>query len=105
MGTAIGRPRAPRRRILANQLDFAPAAPLFGISKSAADRIIDHIGPLLALKRRQRFSASNVLIVDGTLVPTCDHGRGSRALTDLQFLKSVAEGSVRGILPGVRQPP
>lgn len=103
MGTAIGRPRAPRRRILANQLDFAPAAPLFGISKSAADRIIDHIGPLLALKQRQRFSASNVL--DGTLVPTCDHGRGSRALTGLQFLKSVAEGSVRGISPGVRQPP
>jgi hypothetical protein len=26
-------------------------APLFGISKSAADRIIDHIGPLLALRQ------------------------------------------------------
>lgn len=48
-------------------------APLFGVSKSAADRIIDHIGPLLALKPRQRFRKDTVLIVDGTLVPTRDH--------------------------------
>lgn len=48
-------------------------APLFGVSKSAADRIIDHTGPLLALKQRQRFRKGTVLIVDGTLVPTRDH--------------------------------
>jgi hypothetical protein len=29
---------------------------LFGISKSAADLIIDHIGPLLALPPRRRFA-------------------------------------------------
>ncbi len=45
-------------------------APLFGISKSAADRIIDHLGPLLALRQRSRFRRDTVLIVDGTLVPT-----------------------------------
>ena len=48
-------------------------APLFGVSKSAADRIIDHLGPMLALQPRKRFARNTVLIVDGTLVPTRDH--------------------------------
>jgi hypothetical protein len=48
-------------------------APLFGVSKSAADRIIDHLGPMLALRPRKRFAKDTVLIVDGTLVPTRDH--------------------------------
>jgi hypothetical protein len=48
-------------------------APLFGVSKSAADRIIDHLGPMLALQPRKRFAKGTVLIVDGTLVPTRDH--------------------------------
>ncbi|GGT20220.1 hypothetical protein GCM10010207_19340 [Streptomyces atratus] len=48
-------------------------APLFGISKSAADRIVDHLGPLLALQPGKRFRRGTVLIVDGTLVPTRDH--------------------------------
>jgi hypothetical protein len=47
-------------------------APLFGISKSAADRIIDDVGPKLALRPRKRFAPNTVLIVDGTLVPTRD---------------------------------
>ncbi len=47
--------------------------PLFGISKSAADRVIDRLGPLLALQPRRRFRKDTVLIVDGTLVPTRDH--------------------------------
>jgi hypothetical protein len=46
---------------------------LFGVSKSAADRIIIHLGPLLALPPRNRFRKDAVLIVDGTLVPTRDH--------------------------------
>lgn len=54
-------------------LTMRQLAPLFGVSKSAADRIIDHIGPLLALKPRRRFRKDTVLIVDGTLVPTRDH--------------------------------
>ncbi|EST32358.1 hypothetical protein M877_04610 [Streptomyces niveus NCIMB 11891] len=48
-------------------------APLFGISKSAADRIIDQLGPLIAFQPRLRFAKDTVLIVDGTLVPTRDH--------------------------------
>ncbi len=48
-------------------------APLFGVSKSAADRIINHLGPSLALQPRRRFRKDTVLIVDGTLVPTRDH--------------------------------
>ncbi|WP_079080718.1 transposase [Streptomyces ardesiacus] len=54
-------------------LTMRQLALLFGTSKSAADRIIDHIGPLLALSPRRRFARGTVLIVDGTLVPTRDH--------------------------------
>lgn len=53
-------------------LTLRQLAPLFGISKSAADRVVDHLGPLLALQPRKRFSTDTVLIVDGTLVPTRD---------------------------------
>lgn len=54
-------------------LTMRQIAPLFGVSKSAEDRIIDHLGPLLALQPRKRFRKDAVLIVDGTLVPTRDH--------------------------------
>ncbi len=54
-------------------LTMRQLAPLFGVSKSAANRIIDHLGPLLALQSRMRFAKDAVLIVDGTLVPTRDH--------------------------------
>ncbi|MFE0134650.1 transposase [Streptomyces sp. NPDC059037] len=54
-------------------LTMRQLAPLFGVSKSAADRIIDHLAPKLALQPRQRFRKDTVLIVDGTLVPTRDH--------------------------------
>lgn len=37
-------------------LTLRQLAPLFGISKSAADRIIGQIGPPLALKPRRRFA-------------------------------------------------
>lgn len=54
-------------------LTLRQLAPLFGVSKSAAYRIIDHLGPTLALQQRKRFRKDTVLIVDGTLVPTRDH--------------------------------
>lgn len=54
-------------------LTLRQLAPLFGVSKSAADRIINHLGPRLAIQPRQRFAKDTVLIVDGTLVPTRDH--------------------------------
>ncbi|WP_427925341.1 hypothetical protein [Streptomyces sp. cg40] len=47
--------------------------PPFGISKSEADRVMDHIAPLLASAPvRRRHPADTVLAVDGTLVPTRD---------------------------------
>ncbi|MGC4984697.1 transposase [Streptomyces sp. DT193] len=54
-------------------LTLRQLGPLFGISKSAADRIINRLAPLLALRPRRRFRKDTVLIVDGTLVPTRDH--------------------------------
>ncbi|WP_251096653.1 transposase [Streptomyces sp. Caat 7-52] len=54
-------------------LTLRQLAPLFGVSKSAADRVINHLGPRLALHPRQRFQKDAVLIVDGTLVPTREH--------------------------------
>ncbi|GAA2694529.1 IS5/IS1182 family transposase [Streptomyces lunalinharesii] len=54
-------------------LTLRQLAPLFGISKSAANRIINQLGPILALQPRKRFCKDAVLIVDGTLVPTRDH--------------------------------
>ncbi|MEV8563404.1 transposase [Streptomyces sp. NPDC051917] len=54
-------------------LTLRQLAPLFGILKSAADRIISRMAPLLALRQRRRFRKDTVLIVDGTLVPTRDH--------------------------------
>ncbi len=54
-------------------LTLRQLAPLFGVSKSAAERVIDNLGPVLALQQRKRFRKDAVLIVDGTLVPTRDH--------------------------------
>lgn len=54
-------------------LTMRQLAPLFDVSKSAADRVIDQLGPHLALQPRRRFRKDAVLIVDGTLVPTGDH--------------------------------
>ncbi|MFD4114203.1 transposase [Streptomyces niveus] len=54
-------------------LTMRQLAPLFGVSKSATDRIIDHLGPMLALRPRKWFAKDTVLIVDGTLVPIRDH--------------------------------
>ncbi len=42
---------------------------MFGVSKSAADRILDHLAPLLAISPARRPRKDTVYIVDGTLVP------------------------------------
>jgi len=61
---AVGGPGAAGGRVLAHQPHPA--------SKSAADRIVAHLGPALALQPRRRFRKEAVLIADGTLVPTRD---------------------------------
>ncbi|CCK24998.1 Putative transposase for insertion sequence element IS112 [Streptomyces davaonensis JCM 4913] len=60
-------------------LTMRQLAPLFGVSKSAVDRIIDHLGPMLALQPCKRFAKDTVLIVDGTLIPTRDHSVAERS--------------------------
>ncbi|OLZ73652.1 IS5 family transposase [Streptomyces sp. IMTB 2501] len=60
-------------------LTLRQLAPLFGVSKSAADRIIDDLGPSLAFRQRKRFRKDTVLIADGTLVPTRDHTIAERS--------------------------
>ncbi|WP_432574035.1 transposase [Kineococcus sp. SYSU DK005] len=53
-------------------LTLRQIAPLFGVSKSAADRMIHDLAPRLALAPRRKCGSDSVLIVDGTLVPTRD---------------------------------
>jgi hypothetical protein len=53
--------------------------PLFGISHSAVHRVIDTLGPLLALAPVQRRPIDQVTIVDGTLIPTRDHTLAARS--------------------------
>ncbi|MCP9986947.1 transposase [Streptomyces sudanensis] len=54
-------------------LTMRQLAPLFGISPAAVGRIIDRHGPLLALApARRKPGRREVVIVDGTLVPTRD---------------------------------
>jgi len=54
-------------------LTFRQIALLFGISKSAANRVVEHVAPLMVLPPvTEPHSPDTVLIVDGTLVPTHD---------------------------------
>jgi hypothetical protein len=50
-------------------LTLRQLAPLFGVSKSSADRITDHTGPQLAFNQRQRFRRDTALIVDAPSSP------------------------------------
>jgi len=54
-------------------LTMRQIGPLFGVSHAAAHRVIDKIGPLLALAPVRKRRVDSVAIVDGTLVPTRDH--------------------------------
>ncbi|GAA3598235.1 hypothetical protein GCM10022295_93110 [Streptomyces osmaniensis] len=47
-------------------LTLRQVAPLFGVSKSAADRILDHLAPLLAIAATRRPRQDTVYIVAGT---------------------------------------
>jgi len=54
-------------------LTMRQLALLFGISKSAADRIIDQIGPLLALKPRQRFASDTAAAIAAAACSACSN--------------------------------
>jgi hypothetical protein len=54
-------------------LTMRQIGPLFGVSHPAAHRVIDTLGPLLALAPVRRRRVDQIAIVDGTLIPTRDH--------------------------------
>jgi hypothetical protein len=60
-------------------LTMRQIGPLFGVSHSAAHRVIDSLGPLLALAPVRRRRIDQVAIVDGTLIPTRDHTVAARS--------------------------
>jgi hypothetical protein len=60
-------------------LTMRQIGPLFGVSHSAAHRVIDTLGPLLALAPVRRRRVDQVTIVDGTLIPTRDHRLAARS--------------------------
>lgn len=84
-------------------LTLRQLAPLFGVSKSAADRIIDHLGLSLALRPRRRFRKDTVLIVDGTLVPTRDHTLAEQP-KNYRYSMRVGEDSAASRDPGEAPP-
>jgi hypothetical protein len=73
-------------------LTLRQVAPLFGISKSAACRVVDHLAPLLVVAPvSTSHGPGTVLIVDGTLVPTHDRSvaassKNYRYSTNLQVV-------------------
>lgn len=79
-------------------LTLRQLVPLFGLSKSMADRIIDRLGPLLALQPRKRFAKDAVLIAYGTLVPTRDHAVAAQSKTSHVAGRSsrCSDGKVQG---------
>src|SRR3954468_11181078 len=60
-------------------LTMRQLGPLFGISHSAVHRVLDTLGPLLALAPVRRRPGEQVAIVDGTLIPTRDHRLAARS--------------------------
>ncbi|WP_083753277.1 transposase family protein [Actinosynnema sp. ALI-1.44] len=87
---ADGRPGRPWRLTLPDRvllvatywrtnLTMRQIGPLFGVSHSAAHRVVDSLGPLLALAPVRRRRVDQVAIVDGTLVPTRDHRIAERS--------------------------
>ncbi|MFF0123370.1 transposase family protein [Micromonospora arida] len=60
-------------------LTMRQIGPLFGVSHSAAHRVIDTLGPLLALAPVRKRPVEQIAIVDGTLVPTRDHRLAARS--------------------------
>lgn len=85
MEPAAGGPCAAGNRVLAHQLDAAPTRPALRCLQIAADRIINHLGPLLALRPRRRFRNNTVLIVVGTLVPTRDRTVAERGSKNYRY--------------------
>ena len=84
VGRRWGLPLADRVLLLAlyyrTNLTLRQVAPLFGVSKSAAGRVVEHLARYLVLAAVEgRHPSDTVLIVDGTLAPTHDRGVSARS--------------------------
>lgn len=79
MKSAAGRPGSVIAAYWRTNLTLHQLASLLEVSKSAADRIIDHLGFPPALQQRERFHKENVLIVEDTVVPTRDHSTAEQS--------------------------
>src|SRR3954466_2754434 len=71
-------------------LTMRQLGPLFAVSHSAVHRVLDTLGPLLALAPVRRRTREQVAIVAGTLVPTREHrpaakSKNYRCSTNLQI--------------------
>lgn len=81
--SSVSLPLADRVLLVAcyyrTNLTMRQLAPLFGVTHSAVGRIVDRLGPFLALQpgRKKRGGEQEVFIVDGTLVPTRDRTVGA----------------------------
>jgi hypothetical protein len=60
-------------------LTMRQLGPLFGVSSSTVCRVIQRLGPLLALEpvSRRDGAPDRMRIVDGTLIPVRDRGAGT----------------------------
>jgi hypothetical protein len=67
-------------RLPAHHLTLRQLAPLFGVSKAAADRVIDVAGPNLALRPRKRKVGDQLRVIDDRP----DSGTGHQATLRLQ---------------------
>ncbi|MEU1647638.1 transposase family protein [Micromonospora zamorensis] len=83
-------------------LTMRQIGPLFGVSHSAAHRVIDTLGPLLVLAPVRRRPVDQIAIVDGTLIPTRDHrlaapSKNYRYSTNLQVAIDASTRLVIGV--------
>ncbi|GAB2591967.1 hypothetical protein GCM10027168_26380 [Streptomyces capparidis] len=74
-------------------------APLFGVSESAADRILDHLGPMPALQARKRFAKDDP-DAGGSGVPEAPGGEPALAVRRYPR-RSVPGGSAPALPEGV----
>ncbi|MEY9992988.1 hypothetical protein ABIE67_005020 [Streptomyces sp. V4I8] len=68
LATAPGRPCVVGSDVLANRYHVATGGTAGGISKSAADRILDHLAPLVAISPALRTRKGTVYIVAGVSI-------------------------------------
>lgn len=80
-------------------LTLRQPAPLFEVSESAADRVIDHFGPALALRRRERsknrYSTGHQVVIDaGTrlVVAVGRPGAGRAGVAPVHFPRRLTDG-------------